>query len=156
MHFMLSFAFCFQNRLSWRYNVSSISFNLQTDALNFFFFVSSDIRAENLWKTSRFSPGLPYWRIYRQSVDKLDKLKLEVCQILKAFGYKYLVCRFGEFLATFWKHLAPNFFSLAKCTTCICTNLLTSTYVDLLFLSLRMVWKFVTSNESVKVLKVEA
>jgi len=38
----------------------------------------------------------------------------------------------------------------------ICTYLLTYSYVDLLFLRLLMVWKFMTSNESVNVLKVEA
>ena len=34
MHVMLSFAFCFQNHLPQRYNLSSISLNLPADALN--------------------------------------------------------------------------------------------------------------------------
>ena len=38
-----------------RYNLSSTSVNLLTDALNVFFFASSDIRAERLRISSRFN-----------------------------------------------------------------------------------------------------
>ena len=61
-------------------------------------------------------------------------------------------------LVIFWKHLAPMFLVWQNVAydLYICPYLLPYLYVDLLILSLRMVWKFMTSNESVKVLKVEA
>ena len=52
------------------------------------------------WLMLIVKPGLPNWRIYREIPD--------IWRILKAFGYKYLVWRFGEFLASFWKHLTPD------------------------------------------------
>ena len=90
-------------------------------------------------------------------------------------------CHIGEFIARlrnsgkFWMRLAKifcfgdlaNFWRLFESIWLqifwfgdmydlyICTYLLTYSYVDLLFLSLLMVWKFMTSNESVNVLKVE-
>ena len=62
------------------------------------------------------------------------------------------VWRFVEFLAIFWKHLAPNSWFCEMHAPYICICLLTCTYIGFLFLSLLMVWKFVTSNESVIIL----
>jgi len=68
----------------------------------------------------------------------------------------FWILRFGEFPTIFLKHLAPNFWFGEMYDPYICTYLLTYSYVDLLFLRLLMVWKFMTSNESMKVFKVEA
>jgi len=72
-----------------------------------------------------------------------------IWRILKAFGYKYVG------LAIFRKHLAPNFLVWRNVRP-VYLHVFAYIYVDLQFLSLLMVCKFMTSNESVKVFKVEA
>jgi len=75
--------------------------------------------------------GLPHWRIYHQTP--------EIWRIsggcLKAFGSKFLV----------WRNVRSVHLH-------VCAYIFTC---RLLFLSLLMVWKFMTLNESVGVLKVE-
>jgi len=78
------------------------------------------------------------------------------CEFWKRLATNILVWRFGEFLAIF-ESIWPQILWFGEMYDLyICTYLLTYSYVDLLFLSLLMVWKFMTSNESAKVLKVEA
>jgi len=93
-----------EGHLRWRYNLSSSSVKLPTDALNFFFFVSSDIRAERSWITSRFAQTSKivasltlYCRAMLRLLGGFVWLNLEInsnlCGSFKRLALPGIICR---------------------------------------------------------------